>query len=187
MVEEEQIESNQAGEGGETEAREARTLSIASRNGLSYLLIAKSIAEATLVAVLALTFYFTAFPPHYRGWGEVTARQQIAGWAVNEAAPWDRVEVYLFIDGRFVASRTANLSRPDVSGAGYARDEWHGYTFDLPPLEKGEHEAHVYAIHKSSGGARQTLQLLGKPIRFSVAANSAVAAAPGADKQRVEH
>ncbi|MBA3805694.1 MAG: hypothetical protein H0X14_08305 [Acidobacteria bacterium] len=168
MIEEEKIKLNNAGEGGETEARESRTLSISSRNGLTYLLISKSIAEATLVAVLALTFYFTAFPPYYRGWGEVTAEQRIAGWSVNVAAPWDRVEVYLYIDGRFVASGTANLSRPDVSGAGFARDEWHGYVFDLPPLEKGEHEAHVYAIHKSAGGGHQTLQLLGKPIRFSV-------------------
>lgn len=186
MVEEEQIESNKACEGGETEAKDSRTLSRASRSRLTYLLIAKSIAEAALIAALALTFYFTAFPPYYRGWGEVTPEQRIAGWAVNEAAPWDRVEVYLFIDGRFVASGTANLSRPDVSGAGYARDEWHGYLFDLPPLEKGEHEAHVYAIHKSAGGARQTLQLLGNPIRFSVEANSA-AAAPGVGKQRDEH
>ena len=183
MIEEEQIESNKAKRGGEIEARDARPLSIASRDGLSYLLISKSIIEAMLVAVLALTFYFTAFPPYYRGWGEVTAGQRIAGWAVNEAAPWDRVEVYLFIDGRFISSRTANLSRQDVLRAGYARDEWHGYAFDLPPLEKGEHEAHVYAIHKSAGGARQTLQLLGKPIRLSVETNSAVAS-PDALKKR---
>jgi hypothetical protein len=173
MVEEERIELKKRGENGATHAREARPLSIASRTRLSYLLISKSIAEATFVAVLALTFYFTAFPPYYRGWGEVTAEQRIAGWAVNEAAPWDRVEVYLFIDGRFVARGTADLSRPDVSGAGYASDEWHGYVFDLPLLEKGEHEAHIYAIHKSAGGERQTLQLLGKPIRFSVEANDA--------------
>jgi len=183
MVEEKKIELKKGGKGGETGAREARPLSISSRNGLTYLLIAKSIAEATLVAVLVLTFYFTAFPPYYRGWGEVTAEQRIAGWAVNVAAPWDRLEVYLYIDGRFVASGTANLSRPDVSGAGFARDEWHGYVFDLPPLEKGEHEAHVYAIHKRAGGAHQTLQLLGKPIRFIVEANSIVAS-PDADKQK---
>lgn len=183
MVEEEKIELKRAGEGGETVARESRPLSISSRNGLTYLLIAKSIAEATLVAVLALIFYFTAFPPYYRGWGEVTAERRVAGWAVNAAAPWDRVEVYLYIDGRFVAGGTANLSRPDVSGAGFARDEWHGYVFDLPPLEKGEHEARVYAIHKSASGGHQTLQLLGKPIRFSVEANSIVAS-PDADKQR---
>lgn len=183
MVEEEQVGLNNAGEDGQSEAKGPRLLSPASRTGLIYLLIAKSIAETIFVAVLALTFYFTAFPPYYRGWGEATAQHSIAGWAVNEAAPWDRVEVYLFIDDRFVASRRADLSRPDVSGAGYARDEWHGYVFDLPPLEKGEHVAHVYAIHKSGEGTRQTLQLLGNPIRFRVEADSAQAS-PGAGTQR---
>jgi len=26
----------------------------------------------------------------------------IAGWAVNDAKPWDRVEVQLFVDGKFI-------------------------------------------------------------------------------------
>jgi hypothetical protein len=141
------------------------------------LLIGKSVAEAVFVSVLALVFYFTAFPPYYRGWGEATARG-IEGWAVNDRAPWDRVEVYLFIDGRFVAAGTANLSRPDVRAAGYAKDEWHGYAFDLPPLENGEHEASVYAIHGSGAGSRYTLQLLGKPVRFRLEAQGVLATSP---------
>ena len=179
MVEAAQIEMNKAGEG----AKGSRILSSASRARLTQLLIAKSIAETVFVAVLALVFYFTAFPPSYRGWAEATAQKSIAGWAVNVAAPWDRVEVYLFIDDRFVSSATANLSRPDVSGAGYARDEWHGYAFNLPPLEKGEHVAHVYAIHRSAEGKRQTLQLLGNPIRFRVE-ESGAATSPDVNTQR---
>jgi hypothetical protein len=179
MVEEAQIEMQKAGE----RAKGSRLLSLASRARLTNLLIAKSIAETVFVAALALLFYFTAFPPYYRGWGEATAQKSIAGWAVNVAAPWDRVEVYLFIDDRFVSSGMANLSRPDVSGAGYTKDEWHGYVFNLPPLEKGEHVAHVYAIHRSAGGARQTLQLLGNPIRFRVEENAAEAS-PGVNTQR---
>jgi hypothetical protein len=179
MVEEAQIEMSKAGGGAKGE----RMLSLASRARLTRLLIAKSIAETIFVAALALLFYFTAFPPYYRGWGEATAQKSIAGWAVNVAAPWDRVEVYLFIDDRFVSSATANLSRPDVSGAGYTKDEWHGYVFNLPPLEKGEHLAHVYAIHRSAEGKRQTLQLLGNPIRFRVEENSAEAS-PGVNTER---
>ncbi|HYY58987.1 MAG TPA: hypothetical protein VE842_16780, partial [Pyrinomonadaceae bacterium] len=56
----------------------------------------------------------------------------------------------------------------DVQKAGYAVDEWHGYAFDLPPLSDGEHEARVYALQGSGEGARYTLQLLGKPIRFHI-------------------
>lgn len=166
MIEEQQLKMERVDDEGETGSLPSKTLSPAARQRLTYLLIAKSIAEAAFVAVLALVFYFTAFPPYYRGWGEATADARIAGWAVNEAAPWERVEVYLFIDGSFVARGVANLSRPDVSAAGYAKDEWHGYVFNLPQLEMGEHEASVYAIHESAEGARRTLQLLGKPIPF---------------------
>lgn len=172
MIEEEQLKSQRADDEGEAKRGPATSLTVAARNRLTSLLIAKSVAEAAFVAVLALVFYFTAFPPFYRGWGEATADARIAGWAVNEAAPWDRVKVYLFVDGNFVAYGVASLSRPDVSAAGYARDEWHGYAFDLPPLQNGEHEARVYAVHESAGGARRTLQLLGKPIRFRVEADS---------------
>jgi hypothetical protein len=172
MIEEQQLKFERADDEGEAETGPSSSLSAAARNRLTYLLIAKSIAEAAFVAVLALIFYFTAFPPSYRGWGEATADARIAGWAVNEAAPWDRVEVYLFIDGNFVARGVANLSRPDVSASGYAKDKWHGYVFDLPSLEKGEHEARVYAIHESAEGARRTLQLLGKPIPFRLEADA---------------
>lgn len=172
MIQEENLKSESAQDESDTNTGLSATLSPGARNRLTYLLIAKSIAEAAFVAVLALVFYFTAFPPFYRGWGEATADARIAGWAVNEAAPWDRVDVYLFVDGNFVARGVANLSRPDVSASGYAKDEWHGYVFELPPLEKGEHEARVYAIHESAEGTRRTLQLLGKPIPFRLEADA---------------
>lgn len=181
MVEEERITAKKADAGGGIPAQPRSQPVRRSLVGLTHLLIAKSIAEALLVAALALAFYFITFPPYYRGWGEATSKA-VAGWAVNEAAPWERVEVHLYIDGRFVALATANLSRPDVSAAGYAKDEWHGYVFDLPPLEKGEHEARIYARHESAGGRRQTLQLLGKPIPFRVEEEGAQAA-PGALKR----
>jgi hypothetical protein len=170
---EEQVELNKTAATSEAYDRSARRGARAARASLTNLLIGKAIAEAVLVAVLALFFYFTAFPPYYRGWGEAT-RQGIQGWAVNNASPWDRVEVQLYIDGRFVARQTANLSRPDVASAGYAKDEWHGYAFDLPSLEAGEHEASVYALHASKDGARYTLQLLGKPVRFRLEAGIVV-------------
>jgi hypothetical protein len=179
---EERLESNKAGVEAGLEAPPESGLSRAARTRLTYLLITKAIAEAIFVAVLALAFYFIVFPPYFRGWGEATPRG-IEGWAVNDASPWDWVEVYLFVDGRFVARRTANLSRPDVAAAGYARDEWHGYVFELPPLDRGEHEASVYAIHRSGEGARYTLQLLGKPVRFRIEANAAVSS-PDANMNR---
>jgi hypothetical protein len=139
---------------------------------LVHALIIKSIAETILVATLAVAFFLSAFPPYFHGWGEATPHG-IAGWVVNESAPWDRVEVQLFIDGKFVASDTANQARPDVVAAGRSRDAWHGYNFPVSSLAIGAHEARVYATHASGGGARQTLQQTGDPIRFTVDADGA--------------
>jgi len=129
-------------------------------------LIGKSILEALFVAALAVVFYVTAFNTNFRGWSEM-GEDRVAGWVVDESAPYSRVEVQLYVDDRFVTNGTANVSRPDVAAAGRARDEWHGFQFELPPLlAAGEHVARVYAVHESGGGVRRTLQVIGKPVRF---------------------
>ena len=122
----------------------------------------------TTLAVGALTLYarHAAFPPHFRGFGEVTSRGEVAGWAVNSASPDERVQVELYVDGRFVAHQTAALPRPDVVAAGRASDERCGYTFPLPPLPPGEHEARVYALHSPASADYRTLQQLGLALRF---------------------
>ena len=137
------------------------------------LLIGKSILETVLVSTISVGFYIRAFPPYFHGWGEATSHS-IVGWAVNNATPWDRVQVQLFIDGRFIATATAAQHRPDVLAAGWARDQWHGYSFNAPALTEGPHEARVYALHESDDGVRYTLQLLGDPIRFAVSADGSL-------------
>ena len=133
------------------------------------LLIAKSVLETILVGTIALAVYLKAFPPAFHGWGEaVTASQSIAGWVVSDAEPWRRVEVQLFVDGKLVGTQVGYLSRPDVVAAGWAKDEWHGYSFPVTGLSPGAHEARVYALHSSGKGVRYTLQLLGDPIQFEV-------------------
>ena len=133
------------------------------------LLIAKSILETVLVGTIAVAVYLSAFPPTFHGWGEAVAEARtIAGWVVSDADPWRRVEVQLFVDGKFVGTQVAHVARPDVIAAGWSRDEWHGYSFVVPDLSPGPHEARVYALHASEEGARYTLQLLGDPIRFEV-------------------
>ena len=135
-------------------------------------LIAKSIIETILVATIAVAVYVNAFPPTFHGWGEaVAATQTIAGWAVSDSEAWRRVEVQLFLDGRFVGTQVAQYSRADVSAAGWAKDEWHGYNFVLPGLPVGTYEARVYALHRSRNGERYSLQMLGDPIRFEVNAD----------------
>ena len=136
------------------------------RSQLINLLIGKSIIETILAATIAVVVFLNVFPPGFKGWGEaVVETRSIAGWAVNNGEPWERVEVQLFIDGKLHGATVAQLSRPDVSAAGWAKDEWHGYNFAVPDLAPGDHEARVYALHRS--GDRFTLQLLGDPIRFT--------------------
>lgn len=136
-------------------------------NKLVHLLIGKSIAETLVVGALAVFTFITVLPPYFHGWGEVT-KTGISGWAVNNASPWERVEVQLFIDGQFVAAQVADQSRPDVSVAGWAKDPWHGYSFPLTKLSLHYHEARVYALHDSGAGGRKSLQLVGDPILFFV-------------------
>jgi hypothetical protein len=137
------------------------------RPTLVHVLIGKSILETLLVGALAVFTFITVFPPYFHGWGEVT-NDGISGWAVNNAAPWDRVEVQLFIDGKFVATAVANEPRPDVFAAGWSKDQWHGYRFPVTSHSAGSHEARIYALHDSGKGTRKSLQLLGDPIAFVV-------------------
>ena len=143
------------------------------RAQLTHALIAKSIFEALFVATLAVIFHYMAFNPYFRGWSEFHGRD-IGGWAIDEAAPLKRVEVQLFIDGHFTGQAVADLSRPDVVKAHRAPDEWNGFSFQIPSLASGEHEARVYAMHESGGGKRRTLQQIGRPLRFGITASGAI-------------
>jgi len=134
---------------------------------LVHVLIGKSILETLLVGSLAVIAFLSVLPPYFQGWGEVTD-YGIAGWAIDNASPWERVEVQLFIDGRFFDTVVANRSRPDLSSAGWALDEWHGYAFVMNSLSAGAHEARVYALRNSGNATRKSLQLVGTPIPFIV-------------------
>jgi hypothetical protein len=134
---------------------------------LVHLLIGKSIIETLVVGALAVFTFITVLPPYFHGWAELTD-SGISGWAVNNSSPWERVEVQLFVDGAFVADAIAGEARPDVSAAGWAKDEWHGYNFSVTSLPAGMHEARIYALHRSSDDVRKSLQLLGSPITFGV-------------------
>lgn len=137
---------------------------------LVHVLIGKSILETLLVGGLALFTFMSIVPPYFHGWGEAT-EVGIAGWAVNNRAPWERVEVQLYVDGKFLAHGVADQSRPDVFTAGWSKDQWHGYSFLIEGLPAGKYEARVYASHDSGGGQRKSLQLLGDPIKFEVDKN----------------
>ena len=133
-----------------------------------------ALACLTLAAgAYAVWTEYARFPPHFRGFGEVTRKSEVAGWAVNAARPDSRVEVQLYLDGRFAAQDVALLPRPDVMAAGRAPDANCGYRFPLPPLPAGEHEARVYAVH-ADGSELRTLRQLGNALRFTTGADGRV-------------
>ena len=139
-----------------------------ARARLIHLLISKSMAEALLIAAVAVGFYFATTNPNLRGVLDNADRTWVTGWAVDEGNPGSRVEVQLFVDDAFVAAGTANQYRPDVHEAKRADDDWHGFALRVPTLNPGDHEARVYAVHPNGGGARRTLQLIGKPFSFRI-------------------
>ena len=139
------------------------------RFGKTQTLLALLIGATVLTGALAVGARSVFFPPRFRGFGEVTAGGRVAGWVVDERAVASRpVEVQLYIDGAFAAAAAADLPRPDVVAAGQARDERCGYSFALPTLDAGEHEARVYAAHATGGGVYRTLQQTGAALRFVV-------------------
>ena len=143
-------------------------MNLFSRAGLANLLIGKSIAEALLVTTVAASFYLSTTNPSLRGWLDHADAQTISGWAVDDGNPGRRVEVQLFIDDQFIEQRPATDFRPDVRQSGRASDDWHGFVFQTPSLPAGDHQATVYLLHRGASPARRTLQMIGKPLRFTV-------------------
>jgi|SRR5213594_3929948 len=135
---------------------------------LVHLLIAKSIFEVLLIGGVSVAFFFATTNPYLRGWLDQADEKVVSGWAVDESNPGARVELQLFIDGKFIDDQLAAEFRPDVRAANRADDDWHGFIFKNPPLPGGEHEARVYAVHESARATRRTLQLIGKPVRFHI-------------------
>lgn len=139
---------------------------------LSRALIAKSIIEALFVVALAVHFSYTNVNPFFRGSVDVADARSIEGWVVNEAAPYERVEVHLYIDDHFVGRRSADEPRPDVLAAGRSRDAYHGFAFDTPPLPPDRtYRARLYAMHIAGDGTRRVLQEIGAATTFGVTAD----------------
>ena len=126
----------------------------------------KSVVEVLMIAGLVVYFYMTTFNPFVRGWLDKADAHVASGWALDVRKPGAKVEVQLYVDGKFVANLTAADPRPDLVRARVSPDETHGYTFNMPSLDSGDHEAEVYAAGGNSYGTIRTLQRLGDPIRF---------------------
>ncbi len=119
-----------------------------------------------LVGTIAVVVYLNVFPPTFHGWGEaVVETRSIAGWAVNDAAPWDRVEVQLFIDGKLYGAQVAQAiaSGRGCCRMGQRRVAW----LQLHVTVVAGRESRSASLCGAARVARRlTLQLLGDPITF---------------------
>src|SRR6185295_12652991 len=83
-----------------------------SRARLIHLLLSKSIAEALLIAAVAVAFFFATTNPGLRGVLDKADKGFVSGWAVDENDPASHVELQLFIDDKFIAAGRADQYRP---------------------------------------------------------------------------
>lgn len=137
------------------------------------MLLAKAVLDFVLVVWLAVSFYFAAFVPVGEGRIEkidgelrgrfVASRQERGG------------EVQLFVDGvYFGASRVscgAEEMKPDARRAAGCE-----FSFALPPLAAGDHEAAAYVSGADVGEARRSLRIIGEPVRFRIESSETVRA-----------
>lgn len=115
-----------------------------------------------LLFAISLAAYSHLNPP-IRGALDVADATRVAGWAYDPREPNAQLEVQLFIDEQFVATRRADEQREDLVQAGAAQNAWHGFTFPMPPLQlkSGKHRVTVYAV-RSGGRHNKSLLALTK-------------------------
>ncbi|MBA2341479.1 MAG: hypothetical protein H0V88_13900 [Pyrinomonadaceae bacterium] len=140
------------------------------RNNLAFLIIAKALIETLFVVSLVLSFHYRAFNTRFSGRITEVNGRKVTGWVFDEGAPSKPIEVQLYLNDQFVASRIADHQRRDSVNTGDAVEDAHEFEFDLSSKPVGEYEARVYVVQESGGGARRTLQTLHDPVRFRVGA-----------------
>ncbi len=133
-------------------------------------IIAKSFVEVALVCVVASLAAFTTFSPQLRGAIDVADQTRVAGWVNDPRLPETALEVQLFIDGNFIASRLADDRREDLVSAGATARPNHGFSFALEPfkLPTGEHSAQVFAVRDATGNSKILLPVTAEPKNFQI-------------------
>lgn len=133
-------------------------------------IIAKAFVEIALVCVVATLAAFATFSPQLRGAIDVADQTRVAGWAHNPQSPDAPLEVQLFIDGKFYASKLADEFRDDLVKAGATTRPNHGFSFQLKEmnLPAGDHSAQVYAVRNAAGSSKVLLPIITSPRRFQV-------------------
>jgi hypothetical protein len=133
--------------------------------------VIKSFIELLLVCAVATMAAFSNFSPLLRGSIDVTDQRQISGWVHDPLSPAEAIEVLLFIDGQFVATKRADSRRDDLVTAGATTQPHHGFNFGLDsmPLAEGSHTAQVFAVRHPPGSHKVLIPISKSPRIFHVA------------------
>lgn len=131
-------------------------------------IIAKSFVEVVLVCVVASLAAFSTFSPQLRGAIDVADQARVAGWVNDPRSPEKSLEVQLFIDGKFVASKQADAPRDDLVKAEVTTRPNHGFDFEVGQLNlsPGKHSAQVYAVREAAGESKILLPISALPVTF---------------------
>lgn len=133
-------------------------------------LIAKAGIEI-LVVMVAISFAaYSHLNPPIRGAIDIADPMRIAGWAYDPRVPEESLPVQLFIDGNFVAVKSANELRNDLVTAGAATNPPHGFIFLVSELKltNGIHNVNVYALRAGGGGNKSLLSITKKTQQIEI-------------------
>lgn len=169
----------------------APSLSTSTRTRLKRSLLLKAAIEALFIFTLALSFYLNEIRAPFNGAIDSFDGRTLTGW-VEEAEGQARVEVQLFIDGRFISSVNAEHHK-DFNGVASESADVRAksgpyekesasvdverdlsrkrlrFFFEIPVLEEGEHEASVFAA-MNRDSKNLTLKRIGDVMRYQTGA-----------------
>jgi hypothetical protein len=139
----------------------ARRAPIARRTLVAAVAV-KLTLDLLFVCALAVYTQAVSFRADFDGALEYADGRVARGWVADKARPGAAAEIQLYVDGRFTAAGVADRKVDEADTAVGRR----GFELSFAQLPPGEHEARVYAVRASRGGARLTLRQIGGPLRF---------------------
>lgn len=77
------------------------------------------------------------------GYIDAAGPAQVSGWAYDQDAGADAINVDVYVDGQFARTARADVYRADLQGAVGSTN--HGYVVTLPGMSFGAHKVEVYA------------------------------------------
>lgn len=132
------------------------------------LLVGKLLFDLFFLIAAVVVSAYIALPPMYRGWTDEADSTHVSGWVADQLNNARKVDVQLFVDGKFIAERTADMPRPDVTQKYPTVNAACGFRFEMPQMSAGVHAVNVYAVEISKPGSPPTVLQVGKTMSVKI-------------------